>query len=488
MKSYEEKIVKIHLYSQNCVLREKAAEFISKTNSTDIAKKLVKELSNYDRFVAIRAAFGLSLMKENISLPLLKIALMDPETCENAILALRLIKSHKSEKIIAKALKSKNPLIRNYAVRGITDKPISKTPEVQKTLINMLDYDDKGSVTLALGGIKSKKVLDILAKAIKKKNFKPKAQAIYCLAKAKDKRAIPYLLNMLNNHSNHSDQSMAMSNLESLSSPYTIDAILDYMSRLKNGKDTNMLHQSARTLDTLKRALATEKVIHFLDSKDYKLRLAGVTLLGAIACENSQKHLIKMLSDENWAVRASAAEALGNIPKNKNEGADMLINILSDEFWYVRAKAAEALGKIGGDKAVKFLLKRLNDENEFVVAFAAEALNKISNPLAEKRMIKGLSKENWSFMKSSFEFLGKIKSKKAVPILIKKLSDYSWYIRMQAAETLGKIGDKRAVKPLKKILKNENYPEVYIAAQNAIRQIKEPKMKTFPYLYNARIK
>ncbi|NLH39376.1 MAG: HEAT repeat domain-containing protein [Elusimicrobia bacterium] len=483
----DKKMVHDHLYSQNCLLREMAAEFLSKTNSVDVAKGLLAELTNKDRFIASRAAWGLTLMKERISVPLLIKALRssNPNICREAGWALKRTTSMRADKALSEALKDRNPIVQQSAAFGLCGKAIAKNAKVQRTLIKMLK-GDKGNITITLGETKNKKAMDALSAALQTKTFPARAMAIMYLANAKDSRALKPAIDMLKEKDHNS--STAMWSLELLDDTKAIGPVVEHITHLGQNKCFNQLYHPMRTIDRLKRTAAIEFLLPFLYNKDYRVRLNATVSLGAVASKKAAKHLIRMLNDEHWLVRGSAAEALGAIGDVKV--LKHLISSLNDRSWYVRRYAAVSIGKLKDPRAVHSLLMACKDKNELVQLAAVEALSEIASPspIIVTKMIRGLScDQNPHIRRVSAEFLGKMKVRKAVPVLIKRLLDEQGEERAMFAEALGNIGDRRAIEPLKRCLKDST-AEVYMAAEKALNQINEPKPTIFRHIYGCRIK
>ena len=94
--------------------------------------------------------------------------------------------------------------------------------------------------------------------------------------------------------------------------------------------------------------------------------------------------LTAALQDGEWAVRAAAADALGNIGARARPAVSALLQALEDENTWVRRNALEALGTIGssGGGVLSGLLAALPDEEHIVRRNAASALSKIAGPAA----------------------------------------------------------------------------------------------------------
>ena len=124
------------------------------------------------------------------------------------------------------------------------------------------------------------------------------------------------------------------------------------------------------------------------------------------------------LEDGEWAVRAAAADALGNIGAPAKPAVPALLRALGDDSMWVRRNALEALGTIGcaGAGVVSGLLATLCDEDLLVRRNAAIAFAKLVGPDASE----------------------------AVPALAQTLIDDQRYVSFYAATALGRIGTREA--------------------------------------------
>ena len=124
------------------------------------------------------------------------------------------------------------------------------------------------------------------------------------------------------------------------------------------------------------------------------------------------------LEDGEWAVRAAAADALGNIGTPAKPAVPALLRALRDDSMWVRRNALEALGTIGCANAgvLSGLLAALRDEDGLVRRNAAVALTKLARPDAHE----------------------------AVPGLAHTLSHDQGYVSFYAATALGRIATREA--------------------------------------------
>ncbi|MBT3266259.1 HEAT repeat domain-containing protein [Candidatus Poribacteria bacterium] len=125
--------------------------------------------------------------------------------------------------------------------------------------------------------------------------------------------------------------------------------------------------------------------------------------------------LTDALESDSWAVRAAAANTLGDIGRSAADAVPALAQRLDDEEPWVRRNAAEALGHLGVEHGVGALGQLLTDEVEWVRLNAAVALTRIG-PRAVA----------------------------ALPQLVAALGDEAYYVRANAAHALDAIGAQPA--------------------------------------------
>jgi len=160
-------------------------------------------------------------------------------------------------------------------------------------------------------------------------------------------------------------------NIEELKASKNVKGLIEAL----NDKYGDFRLEAARALGKIGDSRTVEPLIDALKDEDsYYVRRGVVEALVKIG-EPAVDLLTKALKDEDWRVRSSAANALGNIRDARVVGP--LIEALKDKNSYVRMRAAEALGKIGDSRAVETLIKALKDKNSGVRKKAAEALKKI---------------------------------------------------------------------------------------------------------------
>lgn len=145
-----------HLYSGSRVLRERAAEFLSKSRSQAISRQLATAIRSPRDYVSTRAAWGLSFRGDALSITLLKKALhgRNVRVVEQAAWALGRIDDVRARRELISALKSPRRLVRTRAAAGLWRAAVNgyRSASVERTLMGMLPRD-KGSVALTLSNM-----------------------------------------------------------------------------------------------------------------------------------------------------------------------------------------------------------------------------------------------------------------------------------------------------------------------------------------------
>lgn len=142
-----------HLYSGDHILRERAAEILSKNPSRAISLRLAQALRSPRDYVSTRAAWGLSLRGDAFSIHLLKKALhgRSPRALKQAAWALGRIDDVRARRELVAALDSPRRIVRNQAAAGLWRAAVNgfSSAAVEKKLLAMLPRD-KGCAALTL--------------------------------------------------------------------------------------------------------------------------------------------------------------------------------------------------------------------------------------------------------------------------------------------------------------------------------------------------
>lgn len=154
------------------------------------------------------------------------------------------------------------------------------------------------------------------------------------------------------------------------------------------------------------------------------------------------REILDRLNSPEAATRAHAARQLGDRPATEDAVVTCLLAALQDENYMVRAAAAEALGAIGSPRAIDPLIARMRDRGE-----DREVRSRVA------------------------EALGRLRAAEAVEVLIAALNDTVWHIRLHSVQSLAAIGDPRARPHLEQTARYDPDYSVRDLAAKAIEQL-----------------
>lgn len=120
-KGLVDRLVLLHLHGQELPTRKRAAAALHRYGNPGHAQRLLDSLTDKNRFTAIRASWGLSLMPPAIVLPLLAQALNSARAKELELVAWALgaLQSSSARDLLVEALRHRNRAVRQAAAGGL---------------------------------------------------------------------------------------------------------------------------------------------------------------------------------------------------------------------------------------------------------------------------------------------------------------------------------------------------------------------------------
>ena len=203
-------------------------------------------------------------------------------------------------------------------------------------------------------------------------------------------------------------------------------------------------------------------------------RVATAAILARISTDLALPVLLEAMRVGRWHVRQAAALALWEIEIPTLEGLSgileeleddiqdatntavrhlganalpTLLKLLHDESWKTRRSAAWALGYIKDRAAVPGLVHTLFDDDNLVSAEAARTLGKIKDAAAVPRLLETLRHSNWRVRKAAARALGAIGTP-ALHFLVAVLHDKEEDVRRLAVHALKTIEDPKVAPAL----------------------------------------
>ena len=184
---------------------------------------------------------------------------------------------------------------------------------------------------------------------------------------------------------------------------------------------------------------AVEPLIAALRDETSGIQESAAEALGMMADLRAVEPLAGALADAR--LRNVALAALGDIGDSR--AFEPVVNALGDEQWLVRAEAAEALGKIGDPRAVEPLMSSLKDAEKSVRRAAAAALEQLGWAPQDDAQ-RGL----WLVSRGDWSAAVELGSAAVEPLMVALGQEGDPFVRRSAAQALGEIGDARATESL----------------------------------------
>lgn len=424
-------------------------------------------------------------------------AMKEPDTCKDALRALRGFGDPRAVKPAINAIKnqySSTPFVNTIAIELIE----KVGPRAIKSLVASLKETDSKYRKLAVDmlvkfGVPSVEPLvgalsgsspahkrESAAEALDRLDWKPDgrdSEVWYWIAKSEFKNcvklggiAVKPLITLLNSK-NTKIHPAAIEALEKIGDPRAVPTLTEKL----NVKDSKIRNAAAKALGQLGSADSVAEISSTLQHKDPEQRLASVKVLSEIGDKSTIKMLFPLLCDKKERVRFAVCQALDNLGWEPDKGemgawywmtksdltktaaigepaVEPLLVMLKDKS--NREEVCYTLGEIGGKRAIEGLVKVLQDKDVDIRLAAAEALAK-NHDLRAVRSLSSLAKsKNINLKISAIYSLGDIKDARAVPPLAAALKDSNRTVRMAAISALESNDDARAVKPLIAALKD----------------------------------
>jgi len=302
-----------------------------------------------------------------------------------------------ASEVLLAVLKDPTPAARRHAAEALA---AIRDKKATKPVMLLLQDADKGvreQAARALGRLRDTTATEALMAALKDQERSVRREAALALGELKDPRALPSLLDALLD----APEVRAAAELVLLETR-DLRAVEPLILSLKHRKE-DVRRTSARLLAAIGDRRAVRPLIQALRDTAGDVRYEAATALRRMSGEDfgsdpdkwqrwneldaAAKEIEEKLTDEpihayigalhspNWAARAYAARALGNLDDRR--AVTPLRSALWDRDATVRRNAAATLGQLGDPRAVEPLLAAVSDADPEVQEAAEEALRRI---------------------------------------------------------------------------------------------------------------
>lgn len=202
---------------------------------------------------------------------------------------------------------------------------------------------------------------------------------------------------------------------------------------------------------------------------DSLIRSGSAKILGNIGDKTIAEDLVKLVKDENFAVRLESAIALYKLG-DKNY-ANVILDGLKSDSVPIRRSAVIAIRDIVEKPPVKQLISATKDIDVTVRTAAIQALGKTKDPRTITPLINALKSKDSDTRIAAGNALKEIGEPAVLPLLELVKQEQDIAVLQRAIQTLGEIGDKRAIDTLEKIYEESKQPIVKNEAATALNKI-----------------
>jgi HEAT repeat protein len=212
---------------------------------------------------------------------------------------------------------------------------------------------------------------------------------------------------------------------------------------------------------------ATPALVNTLS--DESLAIDAANALGQIGDPSSVDGLLNLIGDDDASTRQAAVSALNSLTEPSMSGR--IIPLLHDSDPNVRESAVKIAGYFGYREAASALVDLSRDPNERVRCAAIEHLPYIEDERVFDVLVDAIKDETPNVRAAAARALGMMDAPEVVQPLIKGLADEDVWVRYFSARALGRRGSDDSVEALERVIENEKFNHVRIAALDSLGQI-----------------
>ena len=230
--------------------------------------------------------------------------------------------------------------------------------------------------------------------------------------------------------------------------------------------DESLALDAANALGQIGNPGAVDGLLNLIGNDDASLRQAAVSALNSVIPPSMSGRIIPLLHDSDPNVRESAVKIAGYF--GYSEAASALVELSRDPNERVRCAAIEHLPYVEDERAFNVLAHAIKDETPNVRAAAARALGMMDAPEVVQPLVDGLADEDAWVRYFSARALGRRRSDDSVQALEKVVENEQFnHVRIAALDSLGQIGGDRVAGIVTRLVRDDD-PDVAHAAQVAL--------------------
>lgn len=346
---------------------------------------------------------------------------------------------------------------------------------------------DRCYAARALGIFGNNSVVDVLIARLRDEDIDVCVDAVEALRKIGNSKAIPPLIESLENDSSGEICTVIATALGVLGGKEATEALLKVAAerpeRLEMDDDWDswwdVQLEAVRALGKTREESAIDTLIEVMDNHEHQDIESEVLKALAQIKGRGIDVLIQRLQEKTPQSRRRAAKALGMV--NTPEATRALSQALQDDAAEVRIAAISALAKLGAEKYLPAIMLLIRDKNEEVRTAAMQSTCKLASNTSSdnlyKQLLTLLNDPSGQVRNSCFNALSSsiengALSAETTATIITSLNDPSPTVGASACVLLGKNGAASVIPSLTALLiDSSKYPMLRRAAAQALEEI-----------------
>ena len=248
----------------------------------------------------------------------------------------------------------------------------------------------------------------------------------------------------------------------------TVDLLISQLS----AEDLEVRRSAVVALGRIGDSSATAALVNTLS--DASLAIDAANALGQIGDPAATDGLLNLIGSGDASTRQAAVSALNSLAPPPS--AERILPLLHDADPNVRESAVKIAGYFGYAESAGELLKLSRDESEAVRSVAVEHLPYVEDKRAFDVLIQAIREDTPPVRAAAARALGNMDQPGAIPHLIEALADDDVWVRYFSARALGRRQSDDSVKALERVVENEKFNHVRIAALDSLGQIAGPRI------------
>ncbi|MCS6985762.1 MAG: HEAT repeat domain-containing protein [Leptospiraceae bacterium] len=302
-----------------------------------------------------------------------------------------------------------------------------------------------------------------------------RAAAALTLASFKEKRAAPYIMEML--RQNQGQKDLMVEALGEVGGPREASFLVSYLK----DPDSTTRYKAAEALRKMRSSyLGDEVLAQARAQKDTDILQSHILALGWLGYRPAEGFLLEKLRENpRSSLAATAINALGDI--KSFQAARFLLPFLREgEAWaLLRDNAVEALRKIPSKEIAKSLALEIEGDNPTAAQLAVAVLEEYPSPMVIP-LARQLIKKGKNIQGKAAYLLGRHKDIAYREVIEKVLQDQEVPERELAAKGLGYMQSKESIPVLREVAREKQGKARYLAvwalgvmgAQDALPEIR----------------